>query len=76
MTSTSDSKSHDPPISSTTKIATIMVPNTSIVTTVCPSSIKSVDTQFSSTVKVTSIMVPNSSIVEKILFRQLSFLVH
>ena len=61
--STSDSKSSDPPISSTAKIATIMVPNPSIVVTYCPSPIKSVDHQFSSTVMVTTIIVPKSSIV-------------
>ena len=76
MTSTSDSKCRDQPISSTTKIAIIMVPNTSIVVTVCPSSTKSVDPQFSSTAKVAIIMVPNSSVVENVLLRQLSCLVH
>ena len=68
MTSTSDSKSRDPPIFSTPKVRRIMlpVPNTSIVTTVFLSSTKSVDTHFSSTAKVASIMVlPNSSIVER-----------
>ena len=45
MTPTLDSKSRYPHISSTTKVATIMVPvpNASIVVTVCSSSTKSVD---------------------------------
>ena len=41
--STKDSKSRDPLISSKVKITTIMVPNPSIVVTVCPSSTKSGD---------------------------------
>ena len=68
MTSTSDSKSRYPPISSTTKVARIMVPvpNTSIVATIYSSSTKSVSNQFFSTAKVASIMAqPKSSIVEK-----------
>ena len=63
--STSDSKSRNPPISSTANIATIMVPNTSIVATVYLSLTKSVDPQFSSSVKVVTIMVPNLTIVGK-----------
>ena len=59
MTSTSDSKSREPSISSTAKVATIMAPNTSIIKIVCPSSTKIVDPQFSSTAKVAISMVPN-----------------
>ena len=58
--STKDSKSRDPPISSTTKIVIIMVSNLSIVASMCPSSTKSVNPQFSSSAKAATIMVPNS----------------
>ena len=67
MTSTSDSKSRDPPMSSTDKVAPLMVPvtNTSAIATVGSSLTKSIDNQFSSTTEAASIMVlPNSSIVE------------
>ena len=67
MTSTSDSKSHDPPISSTDKVAPIIVPvtDTSIIASVGPSLTKSLINQFSSTTKVASISVlPNLLIVE------------
>ena len=58
--STKDSKSRDQPISSTTKIAIIIVSNLSIVVAMCPSSTKSVNPQSSSTAKAATIMVPNS----------------
>ena len=65
MTSTSDSKSRDPPISSTAKIEIIMIPNPSIVVTVFPSSTKSVDPQISSTTKVGTIMVQIHLLLKK-----------
>ena len=69
MTSTSDSKSRDQPISLTGKVAPFMVPvtDTSIIATVGSSLTKSIDNQFSSTTKVASnTVLPNSSIFENI----------
>ena len=69
MTSTSDSKSLDPPISSTNKVAPIMVPvtDTSIIAFIAFSLTRSIDNQLSSTTKVASITVqPNSSIVKNL----------
>ena len=69
MTSTSDSKSRDQPISLTDKVAPFMVPvtDTSIIATVGSSLTKSIDNQFSSTTKVASnTVLPNSPIFENI----------
>ena len=79
MLSTSDCKSRDSSISSTDKVAPIMVsvPDTSCIITIGSSLTKSVDNQFSSTAKVASITVlPSSSIVEFVLRCQLSLWVH
>ena len=67
MTSTSDSKSRDPPISSAYKVAPIMVPvtDTSIIVYVGSSLTKSLNNQCSSSTNIASISVlPNSLIVE------------
>ena len=79
MTSTSDSKSRDPSISSTDKVAPIMVPvtDTSAIATIGSSLTKSIDNQFSSTTKVASITVlPNLLIVENRPTSSTNLLVH
>ena len=77
MTSTLDSNSRDPPISSTDKVAPIMVPvtDTSIVASVGSSLTKSLNNQFSSTINVASISVqPNSLIVEHLSMSSTNFI--
>ena len=77
MTSTSDSNSRDPPISSTDKVAPIMVPvtDTSIVASVGSSLTKSLNNQFSSTINVASISVqPNSLIIEHLSMSSTKFI--
>ena len=69
MTSTSDSKSRDPLISSTDEVTRIMVPvtYTSVIVFVGSILTKSTNNQFSTTTNVASIPVlPNSSINENI----------
>ena len=61
MTPTSDSKSRDPPISSTDKVAPIMMPvtNTSAIATVGSSLTKSIDNQFSSLLNDNNLTIGN-----------------
>ena len=77
MTSTLDYNSRDPPISSTDKVAPIMVPvtDTSIVASVGSSLTKSLNNQFSSTINVASISVqPNSLIIEHLSMSSTKFI--
>ena len=68
--STNDSKSRDPSISSTAKITAIMVPNPSIVEIVFPLLTMIVNPLVSLTTKIATTTVLNSSTVEKMLLHQ------